>query len=149
MFTDLDSVASYLANVISALQAMFNCANTRVSLRPLLYNYIMTLFNLVTSRKTKDWFKDHAGKMPLLPTYIALLSDKLFVGFVKSAENYTNQCAAKDGAVTKLDTDDLSRTIGTFYNIIKEIKKYVDYDISVSHGSHGGMGNEGRRRVST
>jgi hypothetical protein len=66
--------------------------------------------------------------MPLLPTYIALLSDKLFVGFVKSAENYTNQCAAKDGAVANLDTDDLSRTIGTFYNIIKEIKKYVDYD---------------------
>ena len=128
IFTDLDSVASFLANVISAFQAMFDCADTRVPLRPLLYNCIMTLFNLVTSRKTKDWFKDHAGKMPLFPTYIALLSDKLFVGFVKSAENYTNQCAAKDGAVTKLDTDDLSKTIGTFYNIIKEIKKYVDYD---------------------
>ena len=88
----------------------------------------MTLFNLVTGRKTKEWFKDHAGKMPLFPTYVALLSDKLFVGFVTSAENYTNQCAAKDGVVANLDMDDLSRAIGTFNNIVKEIKKHVDYD---------------------
>jgi hypothetical protein len=107
MFTDLDSVVSYFANVISALQCMFNCANTQASSRPLLYNCIMTLFNFVTGRKTKDWF------MPLFPTYIALLLDKLFVGFVKSAENYTNQCAAKDGVVANLDMDDLSREIGT------------------------------------
>ena len=66
--------------------------------------------------------------MPFFPTYIALLSDKLFVGFVKSAENYTNQCAAKDGVVANLDMADLSRAIGTFYNIVKEIKKFVDYD---------------------
>jgi len=92
MFTDLDSVISYLANVISAHQCMFNCAHTQANSCPLLYNCIMTLFNFVTSKKTKDWFKDHSGKMPLFPTYIALLSDKLFVGFVKSAENYTNQC---------------------------------------------------------
>jgi len=65
MFTDLDSVVSYLANVISALQCMFNCADTQASSRPLLYNCIITLFNFVTSRKTKDWFKDHAGKMPV------------------------------------------------------------------------------------
>ena len=87
MFTDLDLVVSYLANVISALQCMFNCAHTQAKSRPLLYNCIMTLFNFVTSKKTEDWFKDHAGKMPLFPTYIALLSDKLFVGFVKLAEN--------------------------------------------------------------
>jgi hypothetical protein len=128
MFTDLDSVVSYLANVISAFQCMFNCAHTQAKSRPLLYDCIMTLFNFVTSKKAKDWFKDHAGKMPLFPTYIALLSDKLFVGFVKSAENYTNQCTAKDGAVTNLDMADLSRAIGTFYNIVKEIKKFVDYD---------------------
>jgi hypothetical protein len=128
MFTDLDSVVSYLANVISALQCMFNCAHAQAKSRPLLYDCIMTLFNFVTSKKAKDWFKDHAGKMPLFPTYIALLSDKLFVGFVKSAENYTNQCAAKDGAVANLDMADLSRAIGTFYNIVKEIKKFVDYD---------------------
>jgi len=54
--------------------------------------------------------------------------DKLFVGFVKSAENYTNQCAAKDRVVANLDMDDLSRAIGTFYNIVKEIKKNVNYD---------------------
>jgi len=47
----------------------------------------------------------------------------LFIGFVKSVENYTNQCAAKDGVVANL-----SRAIGTFYNIVKEIKKYVDYN---------------------
>ena len=128
MFTDLDSVVSYLANVISALQCMFNCAHATTKSRPLLYNCIMTLFNFVTSKKTKDWFKDHAGKMPLFPTYIALLSDKLFVGFVKSAENYTNQCATKDGVVANLDMADLSRALGTFYNIVKEIKKSVDYD---------------------
>jgi hypothetical protein len=81
----------------------------------------MTLFNFVTSKKTKDWFKDHAGKMPLFPTYIALLSDKLFVGFVKLAENYTNQCAAKDGVVANLVMDDLTRAIGTFYSIVKEV----------------------------
>ena len=52
----------------------------------------------------------------------------LFVGFVKSAENYTNQCAAKDGVVANLDMDDLSRAIGTFYNIVKEMKKYIDYN---------------------
>ena len=75
----------------------------------------MTLFNFVTSKKTKDWFKDHAGKMPLFPTYIALLSNKLFVGFVKLAENYTNQCATKDRVVDNLDMDDLSRAIGTLY----------------------------------
>ncbi len=62
------------------------------------------------------------------PTYVALLLDKLFVGFVKSAENYTNQCAVKDGLVINLDMVDLSRAIGTFYNIVKEIKKHVDYD---------------------
>jgi len=128
MFTDLDSVISYLANVITALQCMFNCAHTQAKLCPLLYNCIMTLFTFVTSKKTKDWFKDHASKMPLFPTYIALLLDKLFVGFVKSAENYTNQCAAKDRVVANLDMDDLSRAIGTFYNIVKEIKKNVDYD---------------------
>jgi len=127
-FIDLDSVVSYLTNVISALQCMFNCAHTQAKSRPLLYNCIMTLFNFVTSKKTKDWFKDHAGKMPLFPTYIALLLDKLFVGFVKSAENYINQCAAKDGIVANLDMDDLSRAIGTFYNIVKEVKKFVDYD---------------------
>ena len=66
--------------------------------------------------------------MPLFPTNIALLLDKLFVGFVELAENYTNQCAAKDGIVANLDMDDLSRAIGTFYNIVKEIKKNVDYD---------------------
>jgi len=65
MFTDLDSIVSYLANVISALQCMFSCADTQASSRPLLYNCIMTLFNFVTSKKTKDWFKDHAGKMPV------------------------------------------------------------------------------------
>ena len=108
MFTDLDLVVSYLANVISALQCMFNCAHTQAKSHPLLYNCIMTLFNFVTSKKTKDWFKDHAGKMPLFPTYIALLSNKLFVGFVKLAENYTNQCATKDGVVDNLDMDDLS-----------------------------------------
>jgi len=128
MFTNLDSVVSYLADVISAPQCMFNCAHTQAKSRPLLYNCIMTLFNFVTSKKTKDWFKDHAGKMPLFPTYIALLSDKLFIGFVKSAENYTNQCAAEEGVVTNLDMDDLSRAIGTFYNTVKEIKKNVDYD---------------------
>ena len=94
---------------------MFNCAHTQAKSRPLLYNCIMTLFNFVTSKKTKDWFKDHAGKMPLFPTYIALLSDKLFVGFVKLAENYTNQCATKDRVVDNLDMDDLSRAIGTLY----------------------------------
>ena len=87
MLIDLDSVISYLANVISALQCMFNCAHTQAKSRPLLYNCIMTLFNFVTSKKTKDWFKDCAGKMPLFPTYIALLSDKMFVGFVKLVEN--------------------------------------------------------------
>ncbi len=87
----------------------------------MLYNCIMIFFNLVTSKKTKDWFKDHAGKMPLFPTYIALLSDKLFVGFVKLAENYTNQCAAKDGVVANLVMDDLTRAIGTFYSIVKEV----------------------------
>ena len=107
---------------------MFNCAATHASSRPLLYNCIMTLFNFVTSKKTKDWFKDHAGKMPIFPTYIALLSDKLFVGFVKSAENYTNQCTVKDGLVIKLDTADLSRALDTFYNIVKVIKKCVDND---------------------
>jgi len=56
MFTDLDLVVSYLANVISALQCMFNCANTQAKSHPLLYNCIMTLFNFVTSKKTKDWF---------------------------------------------------------------------------------------------
>ena len=59
----------------------------------LLYDCIMTIFNLVTSKKTMDWFKDHVGKIPLFPTYIALLSDKLFVGFVKSTENYIDQYA--------------------------------------------------------
>jgi hypothetical protein len=63
--------------------------------------------------------------MPLFSTYITLLLDKLFVGFVKSAENYTNQCAVKDGLVVKLDTAALSRVLGTFYNVIKEIKKYM------------------------
>ncbi len=95
MFVDLDSVVSYLANVISAFQCIFNCAATQASSCPLLYKCIMTLFNC-HDKKTKDWFKDHAGKMPLFPTYITLLLDKLFVGFVKSAENYTNQCAVKD-----------------------------------------------------
>jgi len=123
MFTDLDSIVSYLANVISALQCMFSCADTQASSLPLLYNCLMTLFNFVTSRKT-----DHAGKMPLFPMYIALLLDKLFVGFVKSAENYTNQCAAKDGVVANLDMDDLSRAISTFNNIFKEVKKHVYYD---------------------
>ena len=130
MFTNLDLVISYLANVISELQCMFNCADTQASSCPLLYNCIMTLFNFVTGRKTKDWYKDHTGKMPLFPTYIALLSDKLFVGFVKLAENYnyTNQCATKDGVVVNLNMDDLSRAIGTFNNIIKEVKKHVDYN---------------------
>jgi hypothetical protein len=118
MFVDLDLIVSYLANIISAFQYMFNCAATQASSCPLLYNCIMTLFNFVTSKKTKDWFKDHAGKMPLFPKYIALLSDKLFVGFVKSEENYTsNQCTVKDGLVINLDMDDLSRAIGTFYNV--------------------------------
>jgi hypothetical protein len=121
MFTDLDTVVSYFANVISSLQCMFNCAHTQAKSCPLLYNCIMIFFNLVTSKKTKDWFKDHAGKMPLFPTYIALLSDKLFVGFVKLAENYTNQCAAKDGVVANLVMDDLTRAIGTFYSIVKEV----------------------------
>ncbi len=66
--------------------------------------------------------------MPFLPTYIALLSDKVFVGFVKSAENYTNQCAVKDRLVINLDTADLTKALGSFYNIVKEIKKCVDYD---------------------
>ncbi len=44
MFTDLDSVISYLVNVISALQCMFNCAHTQATSHPLLYNCIMTLF---------------------------------------------------------------------------------------------------------
>ena len=126
MFTDIDSVISYLANVISTLQCMFKCAHTQAKSRPLLYNCIMTLFNFVTCKKTKEWFKDHADKMPLFPTYIALLSDKLFIGFVKSAENYTNQCVAKDGVVANLDMDDLSRAISTFYNIVNEIKKNVN-----------------------
>jgi hypothetical protein len=128
MFVNLDSVSSYLANVISALQCMFNCASAQALSRPLLYNCIMALFNFVTGRKTKDWFKDHGAKMPLLPTYIALLSDKVFVGFVKSVEDYTNQCAIKDGLVINLDTADLTKALGTFYNIVKEIKKCVDYD---------------------
>jgi hypothetical protein len=34
---------------------MFNCAATQASSRPLLYNCIMTLFNFVMSKKTKDW----------------------------------------------------------------------------------------------
>ncbi len=127
MFVDLDSVISNFANVIS-VQCMFNCAVTEASSRPLLYDCIMTLFNFVTSKKTKDWFKDHVGKMLLFPTYIALLSNKLFVGFVKSVENYTNQCAVKDGLVINLNMADLSRAVGTFYNIVKDIKKYVDYD---------------------
>ena len=101
---------------------MFNCTHTQAKSRPLLYNCIMTLFNFVTSKKTKDWFKDHTGKMPLFPMYIALLSDKLFVGFVKFAEKYTNQCTAKDGIVANLDIDNLSRSISTFYNIVKEVK---------------------------
>ena len=63
--------------------------------------------------------------MPLFSTYITLLLDKLFVGFVKLAENYTNQCAVKDGLVVKLDTADHSRALGTFYNVIKEIKKFM------------------------
>jgi hypothetical protein len=88
----------------------------------------MTLFNFVTSKKTTDWFKDHVGKMPLFSTYIALLSDKLFIGFVKLAKNYSNQCAVKDGLVINLDINDLSRAIGTFHNIVKEIKKHIDYD---------------------
>ena len=50
MFTDLDSVVSYLANVISALQCMFNCAYTQAKSHPLLYNCIMTLFNFITSK---------------------------------------------------------------------------------------------------
>ena len=128
MFVDLDSFVFYLANDISAIQCMFNCAATKVSSRPLLYDCIMTLFNFAKSKKTKDCFKDHVGKMPLFPTYIALLSDKLFVGFVKSAENYTNQCAVKDGLVINIDMADLSRAVGTLYNIVKEIKKYIDYD---------------------
>ena len=90
----------------------------------------MTLFNFVTSRKTKDWFKfkDHAGKMPPFPMYIALLLDKLFVPFVKSVENHTNQCTAKDRIVANIDMDDLSRAVGTFYNIVKEVKKFVNYN---------------------
>ena len=52
----------------------------------------------------------------------------MFVGFVKLVENYTNQCAAKDGIVANLDMDYLSRAVGTFYNIVKEVKKFVDYD---------------------
>jgi hypothetical protein len=128
MFVHLDLVGSYLANVISALQCMFNCASAQALPCPLLYNCIMTLFNLVKGRKTKDWFKDHGAKMPLFPTYIALLSDKVFVGFVKSAENYTNQCAVKDGLVINLDTVDLTKVLGTFYDIVKEIKKCIDYD---------------------
>ena len=107
---------------------MFNCAHTQAKSCPLLYNCIMTLFNFITSKKTKDWCKDHTSKMLLFPTYIALLLDKLFVGFVKSVENYTNQCAAKDRVVANLDMDDLSRAIGTFYNIVKEIKKFANYD---------------------
>ena len=51
MFTDLDSVVSYLANVISALQCMFNCVHTQAKSRPLLYDCIMTLFNFVTPHK--------------------------------------------------------------------------------------------------
>ncbi len=66
-----------------------------------------------------------APRCPFLPTYIALLSDKVFVGFVKSAENYTYQCAGKDGLVINLDTADLTKVLGTFYNIVKEIKKCV------------------------
>ncbi len=119
-----------LLTILSAFQCTFNCAATHASSHPLplLYNCIMTLFNFVTSKKTKDWFKDHAGKMPIFPTYIDFLPDKLFVGFVKSAENYTNQCAVKDGLVIKLDTADLSRALNTFYNIAKVIKKCVDND---------------------
>jgi hypothetical protein len=128
MFVDLDLVGSYLANVIIALQCMFNCASVQALSRPLLYNCIMALFNFVTGRKTKDWFKDHGAKMPLLPTYIALLSDKVFVSFIKSVENYTNQCAIKDGLVINLDTADLTKVLCTFYNIVKEIKKCIDYN---------------------
>jgi hypothetical protein len=102
--------------------------SAQASSRPLLYNCNMALFNFVTSRKTKDWLKDHGGKMPLLPTYIALLSDKVFVGFVKSAENYTNQCAIKDRLVIKINTADLTKALGTFYDIVKEFKKCIDYD---------------------
>jgi hypothetical protein len=71
---------------------------------------------VVVAVNLKDWFrfKDHGTKMPLLPTYIALLSDKMFIGFVKSAENYTNQCAVKDGLVINLDTADLTKALGTF-----------------------------------
>ena len=32
------------------------------------------------------------------------------------------------GVVAKLDMDDLSRAIGTFYSIVKEVKKFGDYD---------------------
>jgi hypothetical protein len=128
MFVDLNLVGSYLANVISAFQCMFNCASAQASSRPLLHNCIMALFNFVMSRKTKDWFKDHGVKMPLLPTYISLLSDKVFLGFVKSAENYTNQCAVKDGLVIKIDTADSTKVLGTFYDIVEEIKKCIDYD---------------------
>jgi hypothetical protein len=128
MFVNLDLVGSYLANVISALQCMLNCTSAQALSCPLLYNCIMMLFNFVTGRKTKDWFKDHGAKMPLFPTYIALLSDKVFVGFVKSAESYTNQCAIKDRLVINLDTVDLTKALGTFYNIVKEINKCVDYD---------------------
>jgi hypothetical protein len=128
MFVNLDSVISYLANVISAIQCMFNCAATEASSRPLLYDSIMTLFNFVTSKKTKDWFKDHVGKMPLFPMYLLSSRTSCLYGFVKSAENYTNQCAVKDGLVINLDMADLSRAVGTFYNIVKHIKKYLDYD---------------------
>jgi hypothetical protein len=88
----------------------------------------MALFNFVISKKSKDWFKDYGGRMLLLPTYLALLSDKVFIGVVKSVENYTNQCAVKDGLVLNLETSDLTKTLGTFYNILKELKKSVDYD---------------------
>jgi hypothetical protein len=128
MFADLGSVVSYLANVISAVQCMFNCASAQASSCPLLYNCIMALFNFVMSKKTKDWFMDYGGRMPLLPTYLTLLSDKVFVGFFKSAENYTNQCAVKDGLVLNLETSDLTKMLGTFYNILKKMKKSIDYD---------------------
>ncbi len=72
MFVDLDLVGSYLANVISALQCMFNCASAQALSHPLLYNCIMMLFNFITGRRTKDWFKDHGHTVLMFCSQIVL-----------------------------------------------------------------------------
>ena len=79
----------------------------------------MTLFNFAMSKKTKDVSFPHVHCSSL---------GQVARRLCQVMENYTNQCTAKDRLVINLDMDDLSRAIGTFNNIVKEIKKNVDYE---------------------